>query len=135
LKRRLASDRSRTLRKPGRGLMGFQLLPHHTHDFTIDWANIFIEPETNGPDADILVTKLHADGMPMIRYRIGDVGLFPNGAPGHPVLSCGKSWGAPQTVSGSQRKWVTDSIFPFFHEQTPCARVYVPPAALIIQST
>jgi phenylacetate-CoA ligase len=67
------------------GLMGFQLLPNDTHDFTIDWANIFIEPETNGPDADILVTKLHADGMPMIRYRIGDVGLFPTGSvPGYP---------------------------------------------------
>lgn len=67
------------------GLMGFQLFPNHTHDFTIDWANLFIEPETDSLESDILVTKLQADGMPMIRYRIGDVGLFPNGsAPGYP---------------------------------------------------
>ena len=68
------------------GLIGYQLPPHPA-DFTIDWSNALVEPETDNPESAILVTKLHADGMPMIRYRIGDLGLFPPGStPGHPVL-------------------------------------------------
>ena len=67
------------------GPIGYQLDPDHTLDYEIDWSNLLIEPETNGADTDILVTKLHADGMPMIRYSIGDVGLFPSGSrPGCP---------------------------------------------------
>ncbi|HEY1939986.1 MAG TPA: hypothetical protein VGJ33_18810 [Candidatus Angelobacter sp.] len=69
------------------GMMGFQLDIPHSKDFTVDWPNLLIEPETSDLESSILVTKLHADGMPMIRYRIGDVGLFPGGAkPGHPVF-------------------------------------------------
>jgi phenylacetate-CoA ligase len=70
------------------GLIGVQDLSVRSHAYELDWANVFVEPEDGGNRASILVTKLHADGMPMIRYRIGDVGLFPSGArPGHPVLS------------------------------------------------
>ena len=69
------------------GGMAFQLLPDQTLDYTVDWANVLIEPETAGEDAAILVTKLHGDGMPMLRYRVGDVGRFPDGSrPGHPAL-------------------------------------------------
>src|SRR6185437_9833951 len=53
----------------------------------VDWSNILIEPETGDENSAILVTKLHADGMPMIRYRVGDVGRFhPGSKPGTPVL-------------------------------------------------
>jgi phenylacetate-CoA ligase len=62
------------------GLIGFQLEPWRTLSYTIDWANVFVEPETDELNASILVTKLHADGMPMIRYRIGDEARFPNGS-------------------------------------------------------
>lgn len=69
------------------GSMGFQIDPARFLDYTVDWANVFIEPETEDPDSPILVTKLHADGMPMIRYRVGDMGLFPEESrPGHPAL-------------------------------------------------
>ena len=69
------------------GLMAFQYDPDRTLDFEIDWTNVLVEPETNEPLSPILVTKLHADGMPMLRYRIGDVARFPDGSkPGHPAF-------------------------------------------------
>ena len=69
------------------GLIGFQVSPEYTLDFHIDWANVLIEPEKAGAYSPILVTKLHADGMPMLRYRIGDIGGFPQGSrSGHPTF-------------------------------------------------
>jgi len=69
------------------GSMGYQLNPSRTLDYTIDWQNIFVEPETDEADSPILITKLHADGMPMIRYRVGDVGRFQESSrPGHPAF-------------------------------------------------
>lgn len=69
------------------GLMAFQYDPEHTLDFEIDWLNVLIEPETTDSLSPILVTKLHADGMPMLRYRIGDIARFGAGSkPGHPVF-------------------------------------------------
>jgi phenylacetate-CoA ligase len=68
------------------GPIGFQRDPENTLGYTIDWGNVLVEPERDGAES-ILVTKLHADGMPMIRYRVGDLGRFPLGsAPGHPVF-------------------------------------------------
>lgn len=53
----------------------------------VDWANLLVEPETTNRESAILVTKLHADAMPMIRYRVGDMALFPDGShPGWPAL-------------------------------------------------
>lgn len=70
------------------GGMGFQIDPARTLSYEIDWANILLEPETHEADSAILVTKLHADGMPMLRYRVGDMGRFPEGSlPGHPALT------------------------------------------------
>jgi phenylacetate-CoA ligase len=70
------------------GYIAYQMDPDRTHDFDIDWADLLIEPETLDSRSSILVTKLHADGMPMIRYRIDDVGQFPRGArPGHPTFT------------------------------------------------
>ncbi len=69
------------------GLMGFQLAPHANLDFAVDWAAILLEPEVRAEDSPILVTKLHADAMPLIRYRVGDRARFPvDAAPGHPVF-------------------------------------------------
>jgi phenylacetate-CoA ligase len=59
------------------GYIGYQLAPKRSFDFAVDWANVLLEPETSDQSSAILITKLHADGMPMIRYRIGDVGSFP----------------------------------------------------------
>lgn len=64
-----------------------QLDPAHSLEYTVDWANTFIEPERSQSESAILVTKLQADAMPMIRYRLGDIGRFPAGSkPGHPTF-------------------------------------------------
>jgi phenylacetate-CoA ligase len=69
------------------GIMGFQLEVPQNREFNLDWSSILLEPEFNQKESSILVTKLHADGMPMIRYRIGDEAVFPEGSrPGHPVF-------------------------------------------------
>lgn len=69
------------------GCLGVQLNPANSLEYTIDWSYIFVEPELPQTESPILVTKLQADGMPMIRYRIGDVGLFPaDSKPGHPAF-------------------------------------------------
>lgn len=70
------------------GSIGFQVRPRESLAFAVDWANLLVEPETDSPDSAILVTKLHADAQPMIRYRIGDVARFPAGSrPGHPCFT------------------------------------------------
>ncbi len=70
------------------GYIAYQMNPAVSHDFEIDWADLLLEPETEGETSSILITKLHADGMPMIRYRIDDVGRFPRGSrPGHPTFA------------------------------------------------
>ena len=69
------------------GGLGFQMSPDQTLDYEIDWANTLLEPETDEAESPILITKLHADAMPMIRYRVNDVGRFPSGsAPGNPTF-------------------------------------------------
>jgi phenylacetate-CoA ligase len=69
------------------GLMAFQYDPEHTLEFETDWVNMLVEPETDDPLSPILITKFHADAMPMLRYRIGDMGRFPEGSkPGHPAF-------------------------------------------------
>ncbi len=69
------------------GYMAFQMQPHRVFAYEIDWANILIEPETTEIEASVLITKLHADAMPMIRYRVGDVARFlPGTKPGHPAF-------------------------------------------------
>lgn len=86
------------------GSIGFQLTPQERLAYTIDWANVLVEPESDAADAAILITKLHADGMPMIRYRIGDVGRFPTGSrPGHPALSLADVLGRQ-----TDRVWLPD---------------------------
>jgi phenylacetate-CoA ligase len=70
------------------GLIAFQTDVANGLDYEVDWSNVLIEPETEEANASILVTKLHADAMPMLRYRIGDIGRFPDGSrPGQPALT------------------------------------------------
>jgi phenylacetate-coenzyme A ligase PaaK-like adenylate-forming protein len=69
------------------GLIAFQTDPSRSLELEVDWANVLIEPETHEPVSSILVTKLYADGMPMLRYRIGDVARFSAASrPGHPAF-------------------------------------------------
>ena len=70
------------------GLIGFQTDPLTALDFEVDWSNVLVEPETDEPNSPILVTKLNADAMPMLRYRLGDIGRFPEGSvPGQPAFT------------------------------------------------
>jgi phenylacetate-CoA ligase len=70
------------------GVMAFQFAPNRSHSYDVDWTNVLLEPETEAVEASILVTKLHGDGMPMLRYRIGDVARFPeDNHPGHPAFT------------------------------------------------
>jgi phenylacetate-CoA ligase len=70
------------------GLLAFQFEPWDTFDFEVDWAWALVEPETDEEDAAVIVTKLRGDGMPMLRYRVGDVARFPGGSrPGHPAFA------------------------------------------------
>jgi len=89
------------------GYIAFQMNPSQTLDYQVDWCNILVEPETTEPDSAILITKLHADGMPMLRYRIGDLGRFPAGSrPGHPALSLHEVIGRE-----TERIWMPDGRF------------------------
>jgi phenylacetate-CoA ligase len=68
------------------GCLGVQL-DAKSLAYTIDWSYLLVEPELPQPESPILVTKLHADAMPMIRYRIGDIGRFSaDSKPGHPTF-------------------------------------------------
>ena len=68
------------------GCLGVQLDPNSL-GYTIDWSYTLVEPELPQPESPILITKLQADAMPMIRYRIGDIGRFPaDSKPGHPTF-------------------------------------------------
>lgn len=70
------------------GYIGFQKAAARSLDFEIDWPNILVEPETGEAQSSVLITKLHADGFPMLRYRIGDMARFPESSrPGHPALA------------------------------------------------
>ena len=70
------------------GVAGIQTNPQKNLDYEIDWAWTLVEPETDAETSPILVTKLQADAMPLIRYRVGDVGKFPENVKiGHPAFT------------------------------------------------
>lgn len=96
------------------GLMGFQVAPSRTLAYEIDWANVLLEPENEEGVASVLITKLHADGMPMLRYRLGDLGVFPEGSqPGHPVFLLPEIMGREaDRVWRADGSWVHGLTFP-----------------------
>jgi phenylacetate-CoA ligase len=69
------------------GMLGFQANVPESRHFEVDWASALVEPLEEGLVTPIMVTKLRADAMPMIRYRLGDLGRFPPDArPGYPAF-------------------------------------------------
>ncbi len=109
------------------GLMAFQVDSDSAAGLEIDWANVFIEPETPDADSPILVTKLHADGMPMIRYRVGDLARFPSGSrPGYPTLRLrevrGREADRVWLASGA---WVDGIEFPHLLKDQPVSEFQV----------
>jgi phenylacetate-CoA ligase len=103
------------------GPIGFQLSPDESLDYTVDWSNMLVEPSTDEEVASVLVTKLHADGMPMLRYRVGDLARFPRDARmGHPTLVLheviGREVSRLWTVDG---KWMNGLAFPHMLKDFP----------------
>ena len=69
------------------GLLAHQL-DRRGGPLTVDWAQMYLEPEDDRAESAILLSKLHADAMPIFRYRVGDLARFPIGSrPGEPVLA------------------------------------------------
>jgi phenylacetate-CoA ligase len=103
------------------GLIGFQTDPARSRDYEIDWSNVLVEPETTDGVSSILVTKLHADAMPMLRYRIGDIGHFPSGsAPGHPALTLHDVIGRDtDRIWLPDGRWVHGLAFPHLMKDHP----------------
>ncbi len=103
------------------GHIGYQVDPLSTLDYEIDWANIIIEPETSGPQSHILITKLHADAMPMIRYRIGDIARFPESSrPGHPAFALNEIMGRDtDRVWLPDGRWITGLQIPHMMKDYP----------------
>jgi phenylacetate-coenzyme A ligase PaaK-like adenylate-forming protein len=103
------------------GFIGYQMDPARPHDFEIDWADLLLEPETEGEKSSILITKLHADAMPMIRYRIDDVGRFQRGScPGHPTFALSEVMGrVTDGVRLPDGRWVHGIEFPHLMKDYP----------------
>src|SRR5262245_48879146 len=103
------------------GYIAYQMDPAKSHDFEIDWADLLVEPETERPESPILITKLHGDGMPMIRYRNDDFGRFPEGSrPGHPTFSLREVVGrVTDVVWLTDGRWVNGNEFPHLIKDYP----------------
>jgi phenylacetate-CoA ligase len=103
------------------GCVGVQLDPANTLEFTIDWANNLVEPELPQAESPILITKLQADAMPMIRYRIDDVGRFPAGSlPGRPTFVLPEVMGRSiDGISLPDGGWIHGIEFPHLFKDYP----------------
>ena len=103
------------------GLIAFQTDPSRSLALEVDWANVLIEPETDEPVSSILVTKLHADGMPMLRYRIGDIARFPAGSrPGHPAFALDEVLGRDlDRIWLPDGRWIHGIEFPHMMKDQP----------------
>ena len=103
------------------GLIAFQVDPDRSLELEIDWANVLIEPDSRDPVASILVTKLHGDGMPMLRYRIGDLARFPAGSrPGHPTFELDEVLGRElDRIWLPDGRWIHGIEFPHMMKDHP----------------
>ena len=108
------------------GYIAFQTDPARSLDYEVDWSNVLIEPETDEAESSILVTKLHADGMPMLRYRVGDLGRFPEGAaPGNPAFVLHEVIGRDtDRIWLPDGRWITGLQIPHMMKDYP-VREYV----------
>jgi len=89
------------------GILAFECRLHD--GLHVNGADVVLEgvnPSTLGPveegEGEVLVTALHGRGTPLVRYRIGDVGLFRRGAD----CACGLGPARLERVVGR----VTDTI-------------------------
>ncbi|HEX2269271.1 MAG TPA: hypothetical protein VHH35_07050, partial [Pyrinomonadaceae bacterium] len=103
------------------GCLGVQLDRANPLEYTLDWPFTLVEPELPQEESPILVTKLQADGMPMIRYRIGDIGRFPKGSkPGHPAFTLSDVMGRViDRIALPDGRWVAGQEVPHLLKDYP----------------
>ena len=103
------------------GCLGVQLARALPLEYTIDWSYTLVEPELPQAESPILITKLQADAMPMIRYRIGDIGRFPAGSkPGHPTFVLEDVMGRViDRISLPDGRWVAGQEVPHLLKDYP----------------
>jgi phenylacetate-CoA ligase len=113
------------------GDMGFQYDAADPNKLNVDWALVLLEPEHEGPEAPVIVTKLHGDATPMLRYSIGDWAMFAAGArPGHPAYEIGGVLGrANDRVALQDGSWVHGIHFPHLFKEFPVQDYQVHQAA------
>jgi len=103
------------------GPVAIQPDPKHSLRYSIDWTWAIVERETPDICSPILVTKLHADAMPLIRYRVGDIGRFaPEAKPGWPAFELDEVIG--RELDGIQKpdgSWLHGSQFPHLLKDFP----------------
>ena len=103
------------------GVIAFQLQGEEHGEFEVDWSNLMVEPETSERASSLLITKLHGDGMPMLRYRIGDVARFPEtNSPGFPSFVLREIQGRiTDRLWLPDGSWVDGSEFPHMMKDHP----------------
>ena len=103
------------------GIVAFQVNTGADAALEVDWGNVLVEPETSDPFPSILITKLRADAMPMLRYRIGDVARFPRGSrPGEPAFRLHEVMGREtDRVCLPDGRWVHGIGFPHLFKDYP----------------
>jgi phenylacetate-CoA ligase len=72
---------------------------YHVHDLDVivEYLNENGEPAPAGCPGQVVITRLHAGPMPLIRYRIGDIAAA---APG--FCSCGRGFSLMQGIQGRE---------------------------------
>ena len=71
---------------------------YHTHalDVIVEYVDERGDPVSQGQPGNILLTRLHAGPMPLIRYQVGDIGIAGDQSP----CPCGRGFHRMQSVEG-----------------------------------
>jgi phenylacetate-CoA ligase len=68
----------------------------HTLDVIVDYLDDQGNPVADGAPGNLILTRLHAGPMPLIRYRVGDVGIRGSQEP----CPCGRGFDRMQSIEG-----------------------------------
>jgi phenylacetate-CoA ligase len=68
----------------------------HTLDVIVEYLNDAGNPVSHGESANLILTRLHAGPMPLIRYRVGDMGIRGDQSP----CSCGRGFDRMGRIMG-----------------------------------
>jgi phenylacetate-CoA ligase len=91
------------------GTLAFECPEHFglhmlTDNAYIEFVDEMGEQVSSGEPGEIIVTGLHNYSMPLIRYRIGDVGM-----PSDERCPCGRSWPIMRSIEGRINDFLTFS--------------------------